>query len=291
MFAVVGLVILIASFILPWWGAHSESDEKDVDGDYHYHSESGYGISVTNGIGGIVFGGGGTSLYSGEFQTPVVFGITTMLLILALIFTSLMITAIALSLFGKLGKRKLPMIFGILALIFCILAPVVFMAALPGAMKADAQKQAEDRDDDYEEPDHDDPTKSFFGNYEDIDEDEYSIDKTKRYWGGDIGWFLAYISFVMVLIAVIMAAKTPRPSAQYPPPPPRPGFEPAPPPPAPRSYEPPPPPQQQYEPYPPTRDYTRSEPTRQYDSDQSYPPPRRSRYDYPPERERYPPRY
>jgi len=202
MFAITGMLLLVASLILPWWGTNTVSDQYDPDtGEKEYHYESGGGLSIASGIG---LYGGGTSLYSGDYSVPALFGATTMLVIMALIFISLFITSIFLLGIGQIKKTKLPMVFGILALVFCILAPIIFMAALPGATKADEEKRAEDDDDEYEEPDHDDPTKSFFGSYEDTEDRGYADVTIKQSWGGDIGWILAFVSFGMILISFIM---------------------------------------------------------------------------------------
>ena len=274
MFAVIGIVLLMVSLMLPWWGVHYERDSESKGGNNDYHSESGGGISVTSGL---AYGVGRTSLYSGSFSTPIVFGVTAMFLILALIFSSLMITAILLSWFGKLRKAKLPMIFGILAIIFCLLAPIVFMAALPSAMKTDAEKNAENSGGDYEAPDHDDPTKSFFGNYEDTEEDEYDIDKTKQNWGGDIGWILSFVSFAMLLISVVMVIPRRR---KIPPPPPEPIYK----------RIPSPPHQEQYDRGPLPEQYDRGPPPQRFDRVPP-PPPQDLGYDHQPARERYPPTY
>jgi hypothetical protein len=84
---------------------------------------------------------------------------------------------------------------GVLALVFCLLAPIIFMIALPIAMRDDAEE-----DGDYDEPDRNDPTKSFFGSYE----EESFYGTTESNWGGDIGWFLSFVSFIFLAISVNM---------------------------------------------------------------------------------------
>ena len=177
-FGIIAMLLIVTTLILPWWGMHTIREDVDLhDGD-KYYSES----------GGIGFYSYGTSLYSGEFSVPALFGATTMLMIIALIFTALFITMVFLYEMEKIRTLKLAKILGVLALIFCLIAPIIFAAAFPGAMKADEEKRAEDSDEEYESPDHDDPTKSFFGDYKDTDEDEYYKDTTTQSWGGDIGW-------------------------------------------------------------------------------------------------------
>jgi flagellar basal body-associated protein FliL len=201
MFGVTGIVLLMVSFVLPWWGLHTEIEEKSTTGAEVYYVEGGFGISISSGIS---YGNSGTSFYIGDFSTPKVYTAAAILMILALIFATLMTVTIILNWLRKNMKSKLPIMLGVLAIMFCLLAPLIFMAALPGAMKADEEKEAKDNVIPYNEPDHDDPTKSFFGSYEDKDNDSSSIDITRTNWGGDIGWTLSFVSFALLLISVIM---------------------------------------------------------------------------------------
>jgi hypothetical protein len=203
MIAVVGIVLLLVSFILPWWGLHLEIEGSSSGG--------GFGVSISSGIS---YQASGTSFYIGG-STPIVYSAAAILIILALICASLMVTALIISLINNNIKPKLPLQLGVLALVFCLLAPIIFMIALPMAMKADAEKRAEDGGYEYNEPDHDDPTKSFFGNYE--EEGGFSI-TTKSNWGGDIGWVLSFISFLFLAISINMIrprkVASPPPQAQ-----------------------------------------------------------------------------
>ncbi|KPJ87602.1 MAG: hypothetical protein AMJ53_17890 [Gammaproteobacteria bacterium SG8_11] len=198
---IIAILLIVTTLILPWYGMHSVREDKDLDGDFNYYYESGYGVSVTGGIG---YYGSSMSLYSGAFSTPALFGITTLLMVMALICTALFIAMVFLYEMEKIRSLKLAKILCILALIFCLLAPIIFAVALPGAMRADAEKRAEDSDQDYESPDHDDPTKSFFGYYKDVDEDEYEIETTEQSWGGDIGWFMAFVAFALICVSFFM---------------------------------------------------------------------------------------
>ncbi len=202
MIAVIGIVLLLVSFILPWWGLHLEM-EGTVSG-------GGFGVSISSGIS---YQGSGTSFYIGD-STPIVYSAAAILIILALICASLMVTALIISLINNNIKPKLSLQLGVLALVFCLLAPIIFMIALPMAMKADAEKRAEDGGYEYNEPDHDDPTKSFFGSYE--EEGSFFSGTTRSNWGGDIGWILSFISFLFLAISVniIRPRKTAPPPTQ-----------------------------------------------------------------------------
>jgi hypothetical protein len=234
MTAVVGMVLLLVSFILPWWGLHLEIDGSASGG--------GFGVSISSGIS---YQGSGTSFYIGD-STPIVYSTAAILIILALIFTALMITALMISLINNYYIRpKLPFQLGVLALVFCLLAPIIFMIALPMAMKADAEEKAEDSGFEFNEPDRDDPTKSFFGSYE--EEGGFYSGEIKSNWGGDIGWVLSFISFLFLAISVnLIRPRRPAPLPQQLPP--QQTYMPTaqPPPQAPRSRPlPPPPPKKQ----------------------------------------------
>lgn len=190
MIAIVGIVLLMVSFVLPWWGLHQETEGSASGG--------GFGVSISSGIS---YQGSGTSLYIGD-STSIVYSAAAILIILALISSSLMVTALIISLINNNIKPKLPFKLGVLAIVFCLLAPIVFMIALPIAMRADAEKKAEDSGSEYNEPDHDDSTKSFFGSYE--EEGGFYSGTTKINWGGDIGWILSFISFLFLAISVYM---------------------------------------------------------------------------------------
>lgn len=257
MFAVVGAALLISTMILPWWGFHSESESYDSSGELNYKSDSGGGVSVMNGFS---YGGGGSSLYSGESKVSGLFMITSIFLIITLIFTLLVILTITLFGKGEIKKPTMPMILGVLAIIFCILAPLLFMAQLPGAFLADYEQDAKDNGEKYEAPKHDHITKSFFGNYDETKDDGSGKETEKSNWGGDIGWIFSFFAFIMILISVIMLIidsrgsvpeKIPSPSSLPPPTypqqePPSSSYyqQPQPPqPPPPQQYNPPPPPQ------------------------------------------------
>jgi hypothetical protein len=204
MFAVIGTVLLMVSFVLPWWGLHVEIEGSSSGG--------GFGVSISSGIS---YQGSGTSFYIGD-STPIVYSTAALLIILALICSSLMVTALIISLINNNIKPDLIQRLGVLAIVFCLFAPIIFMIALPIAMKADAEKNAEDGGYEYDEPDHDDPTKSFFGSYE--EEGGFFSGTTKSNWGGDIGWVLSFISFIFLVISVNMIrprkTTSPPPQAQ-----------------------------------------------------------------------------
>jgi hypothetical protein len=211
MTAVAGMVILAASFVLPWWGMYFEYERIRLDTDETIsYSDAGFGISVSSGIS---WEDTGTSLYIRNSVTTIVCAIAAMLVIMALVFASLMIAGLMVDLLRRTVKSRIPMMFGMFALFFCLLAPIVFMIALPIAMEADARSEASLDGDEYEVPDHDDPTKSFFGSHREEDTGSSWVEVEETTWGGDIGWFLVFLSAALFIVTVVILRQEKSPVA------------------------------------------------------------------------------
>ncbi len=189
----VGIILMSIALVLPWYQMSYEYDSSEgtmgAGADQFIHMDSGdqtkwsFVMSETLGMVGLVIG------------------------VIALMFL----------LISSLGGQpsKMPMIFTLIAAILCILAPMILMATLPGAFEADAKEA----NDDWEQPDHDAYTKSFFGSYEDKEDD------SKDSWGGDVGWFLAIVAFVMFLLAFIFILRGKKTQAPAPMPPQQPPLQ------------------------------------------------------------------
>ncbi|MBU4216205.1 MAG: zinc ribbon domain-containing protein [Actinobacteria bacterium] len=196
-YAVIATMLLFASFALPWFGMHYE---HSYSGENGYYSEYGYGIGIGGGLAGISAGGvmGQTSLYTASSSTSTVFWTTFILIFIALTLCILM--TIFMIFFGmkKIVTKKLSIQMGVVALILCLLTPIIFAVALPSAIHADAVRDAENSGETYKAPSHDNPTKSFFGSYTEKEGDS----TTDAYWGGDIGWMLPFISVVAIFYSL-----------------------------------------------------------------------------------------
>ena len=180
-FCVIGLVLMMASLFIPWWGMKSSV----VVGDETHTSGGGlYYIS-------------GASLYSSDSSVLSLCGATLAMAVLAIMFTTLTIVSILFFAIGMLRSKKLPLIMGILMIVFAIVAPAVFAAGLPGAIKKDDQKQAGE---DYEAPGHTDPSNSFFGSY--------NVEDSRYTWGGDSGWVMSLLAFIFLLLGLIFVLIT-----------------------------------------------------------------------------------
>jgi hypothetical protein len=193
----VALAMLMVSLVVPWWGMHGET-EYEWDGEtesdeYHYN----------------LFIFGSFSLYGEDDNMTFVTFLTMTMLFLAIIFTALFIAATAGFGMGASKTHGGAMALGAMAMIFCMVAPLSFAVALPGAMLGDEEQDARDAGMDYDETDDPDPTNTFFGNFEEESEGSSEV----RTWGGDMGWILCLFATFMIipaLISLYMAGKRAR---------------------------------------------------------------------------------
>jgi len=93
------------------------------------------------------------------------------------------------------ARRSTPALaFGIIALLLALLTPVLFAAALPGAISSDISTT-------YRPPNTSGPWSSFIGS------SSYTnplVGPVSLNWGPAIGWYLAFVAFVILLIGVIL---------------------------------------------------------------------------------------
>ena len=191
----IACILLFASFVLPWWGLTRENQDE-YDGNT-VMSYGGYSLDLRCGTLGER---SGISIYTADGATPLLFKIVGVMVIGAMITTSLFLLSALLLASGRLSGIKLPVILVSISLGLCLAAPIVFMIGLPNAMESDIETEYEREGMDYEPPQQDDPTKSFFGDHrEDYGDDEY----TETSWGGDIGWYLMLVVFALLILSLV----------------------------------------------------------------------------------------
>jgi amino acid transporter len=237
-FALLAVIMMGISMVLPWYTITTEVGGKKV-------------MELSSSFSGLTADDGNETESKGWGEKPIdelydnqagVFTIAMIMTILGLVFAILLLIGAVMAKKGK-GK-KLAVIFGLLAFLFCLLAPILLMAMHPGAV-------AQDYKDNYKtDPEGKGPHDSFFGS-----EEAFGF---KISWGGGVGWIMAMIGFIFALLGFILALKLPKPAYSSPAPLPPPGP----------SYD-QPPPVQQYPNYgqPP-----------QYPQQQQQPPPQYPQY-------------
>ncbi len=179
---IIGAVLVIVTLFMPWYAT---TTSVDIAGSTMETTAS-YGLSgVTADVAGMSVT---TSYAAGDLDA--VGGLMSMTMIMVLIGFILMIAGGALAMMGKMAPKTVGAIVlagGIIAL----LAAVLFMTGMPGALESDAPAGAFDAYDPS-------PATSFFG----------SIDMGALgtiSWGGGLAWILALVAGVVGLIGGAMA--------------------------------------------------------------------------------------
>jgi predicted RNA-binding Zn-ribbon protein involved in translation (DUF1610 family) len=121
---------------------------------------------------------------------------------------------------GKLhGKVKVPIVLTVIVFVFALITPIYFAAALPTAIDDDYEDKSDELLKEYEEyyPDTEKPKQIVKGFSGSTHKNESSLDFSSSYggqvdadysWGPNIGWYLAMIGMIMVIIALISLIAT-----------------------------------------------------------------------------------
>jgi hypothetical protein len=124
--------------------------------------------------------------------------VTGWYLILGGFITGILGAILALGSRSKQGWVKPALALSVIALLLALVTPVIYLVALPGAVKADTPSM--------ETSNASGPWSSFFGSS--------SVSGASTTWGAGIGWYLAFIAFVLFLIGVILLAKSRAPAPE-----------------------------------------------------------------------------
>jgi amino acid transporter len=250
-FALIAVILLGVALMMPWYNVTGKTSGggSDYEVTYDYKLQEATRITEDEEE---------TISYTNEtfedLKVVPVFNNTFYMTILALVMAILLLVF---AILGGLKGGKLPVlgvIFGVLAFIFALIAPMYMMIGIPAAITEEweeAKKEAEENN--WDAPDKPIQAESFFGSEESEEGTNGDSVKTELSWGGSTGWFLAIVAFVFALLAFVNMLNVMReskagPTGAPPPPgyPPQPGA-----PPPPGGYPPPPPPQGGYPPQPP----------------------------------------
>jgi preprotein translocase subunit SecG/multisubunit Na+/H+ antiporter MnhG subunit len=201
-FAVLGVVFMGMSLIMPWYSV--KYDMSGVGTSEGTYSFSGVDTKVDITMAGQKISSSNHTAWgdmNNVDKTKSLYGTTQLLVILGLVMCILLLVGGVMLMKGP-EKKMLVTIFGVLALVFTLLAPVVLMAMHPGAVKEDT-KSASGTD-----PTGNGPFASFTG----------STDSTlmgKMTWGPAIGWIMALLGFIFALLGfvLVLLVKKPAPAA------------------------------------------------------------------------------
>ena len=182
--AIIAVILIGISLVMPWYvvsaktegmGQSAESNmdfyldhagmKNPLTGEYETHS---YSEDNT------------TSNVKNTFQTTQMLDIVGLVLVLVGFIGALMLAM------GKM-KKNIAIILVLLGFIFALIAPMYLMTSLPPAIKADSGGYAPKMGD------------SFFGSES---ENLGGVSMTIS-WGGGMGWFMALIAAVLMILALI----------------------------------------------------------------------------------------
>jgi hypothetical protein len=181
------------ALVLPWYAISSElAGEK-------FESRYSFGGIESNLEGSVEFKAWGDEALESYKDTRGVYGLTQILTIFGLILAILLLIGAFMVMKGK-GKQY-AFFFALLTLIFCLLAPIVFMATHAGAIAEDMGSSEGTG-----------PQNSFSGSEED---DSLGI-TVKASWGPSSGFYMTIIGFIFALLAFILSFKIPKPELTLP---------------------------------------------------------------------------
>lgn len=104
--------------------------------------------------------------------------------------------------------KNVGLLLAALALIFILIAPIYYMVAWPNALEEDMEESIEDESADVQGIMNEIFDGSFMGdNSFDITEEYYGVDIEYRgdsSWGPGIGWYLAFICLIPIIITIVL---------------------------------------------------------------------------------------
>jgi len=223
--AIVGLVVLLISLASPWYVLKMDmtmDSGYEISGSYHIDSKSDFwGTSATvsmNMMGMNMSATCSTSWDSDQMKnttaTKGVFKTTQALDALAGVTTMLLLVG-SILIIVRPGLKQIAVIFGLVAVIMCLLGPIYFAASLPAAQKSDQDKAMSVAG----IPGlgnltgSDGPWNSFYGSSTPANTSGTGVDM-KMSWGPDSGWYLGWIGFAFTVATFALVFTTKRPSAQ-----------------------------------------------------------------------------
>jgi len=197
-FAVLGVVFMGISLAMPWYVVKTEATGGigTIEGTYSFSGIdskidiAGQSLSNHTAWGDV----------KNADKTKGLYSLTQIMVILGLVMCILLLVGGVMLMKGP-DKKKLAVLFGVLALVFSLLAPVLFMAMHPGALKEDSKAASGS------EPTAGPPT-SFTGSMDSI--------LGKVTWGPGTGWIMGLLGFIFALLGFILVLLVKKPGVAAP---------------------------------------------------------------------------
>jgi hypothetical protein len=225
--AIVGVVVLLISLATPWY-----------DLKFDMSVDSGFGISSSVNVDAKYDFGGAKATVSANMMgmsmsqtcstswesdqmknntaTKGVFKTTQLLDVLATVTTVLLLAGSAITIIRP-GRKQVAVIFGLVAVIMCLVGPTYFAAQLPASQKSDqgdALSAASIIPGLGNFTSGDGPWKSFSGSTSTSINSSGTDVPIKMSWGPDSGWYLGWMGFAFSVAALAIVFTTKKSSAQ-----------------------------------------------------------------------------
>ncbi len=188
--AIIAVILIGITLPLPWYNVHMKESimGQNIEANMDFYLDH-----ATMSSGGQSY----SQTYNGTTNTGKTFQMTEIWDIVGLVFAIIGFIGAILLAVGKSGKGVAVSLVA-LGFILSLIAPIYLYAELPGAFKADAHG--------YSIPGiSGGPTESFFGSSNGVT------------WGGGIGWWLAIVGVIFMLLALIFVAIARKPQLVAPP--------------------------------------------------------------------------
>lgn len=199
----IGAVLLIAALVVPWYTYEAKESSPVASGSTTINSYP--GLPTQNGTlqcsssGSVSCPYTQSSYQSAHENNTGVIAETGFVLLIVGFVLGLIGAILGFASRGKARRAGPAVIFGVLAMIVALITPILFMAALPGALSKDIPAS--------ERPSSSGPWSTFSGtNTSKIVTPLVTI-TVNLSWGPAIGWYLSFVAFVILLIGIILLSR------------------------------------------------------------------------------------
>ncbi|MCI4342332.1 MAG: hypothetical protein L3K11_08195 [Thermoplasmata archaeon] len=220
---IIGAILLVVSLLVGWYVFTAKSNFSESFGGTSFSGSStstvtlslgsNYQLSGTSTVNGVSASQSRTCAYAGNSTCPAEKNVSS----LYSAGEYIVVGGVALGFLGGIlalmggsrpGMRKIGMVFGVVALLLAIAAPMTLLAAQPGAFKSDEGNAYMGNG---TGPDH-----TYFGSCSGSSCGSTGVpggSNTTGNWGPSTGWYLSIVGFVILLLGVIMSRRGTEPAA------------------------------------------------------------------------------
>jgi len=194
----IGVILLISALLTPWY-AYKVSYAGGSETQNSYPGLPSSNGTIQYSCSGLPTGVSCPSQTSYSSISPKETNVgniaeTGFFLIIVGIFLGVVAAIFGFASRGNARRSRPAIALGVVTLLLAMIAPVLFAAALPGAISSDISST-------YRPPNTSGPWSSFIGS------SSYTnplVGPVSLNWGPAIGWYLAFVAFVIVLVGVVL---------------------------------------------------------------------------------------